>query len=226
MMAMGVDTSTAEGSVAVVEGERVLGEINIAAGGQHQSRLLRSVDVLLDLTGLEISKIDVLAVALGPGTFTGLRVGIATAKGMAVARGIPTYGISTLAAMAMRHREAEVPIVPMIDAGREEIYGALFSIQGGGLVPGVAERESKPEVFLRALPAGPVLFCGDGAVRYGGLIEKIRGGADRVDCGPSFLGSTLARWGVRMLQERAPWSLGSLRPNYIRPPDAEGGRRV
>src|SRR5262245_40064777 len=96
MIALGVDTSTRAGSVALTEHERVLGEVNLDSGGHHQGRLLRSIDFLLELAGIEISGVGVLAVALGPGTFTGLRVGIATAKGLALAGGIPALGFSTL----------------------------------------------------------------------------------------------------------------------------------
>ncbi|HEV8375163.1 MAG TPA: tRNA (adenosine(37)-N6)-threonylcarbamoyltransferase complex dimerization subunit type 1 TsaB, partial [Candidatus Polarisedimenticolia bacterium] len=92
MIGLGVDTSTRAGSVAVLEQERILGELNLASGGHHQGRLLRSIDFLLDLAELDITKISVLAVALGPGTFTGLRVGIATVKGIALAGGIPAVG--------------------------------------------------------------------------------------------------------------------------------------
>ena len=87
MIALGVDTSTPSGSVALVEEDRILGEVNLAAGGHHQERLLRGLDLLLDLAGLDISRVEVLGVGLGPGTFTGLRIGIATVKGLALARG-------------------------------------------------------------------------------------------------------------------------------------------
>src|SRR5580765_3143079 len=127
MISLGVDTSTPAGSVAIADGERLLGEINLASGRHHQEHLLRSVDVILDLAGLDFSRVDVLAVGLGPGTFTGLRVGIATVKGLSLARGIPAYGLSTLAAMALLHGDRGRCVAPLIDAGRREIYGALYS---------------------------------------------------------------------------------------------------
>src|SRR5262245_910507 len=99
MIALGIDTSTPSGSVAIRREEQLLGEINLATGGHHQERLLRSIDFLLDLAGLDISGVDLFAVALGPGTFTGLRVGIATVKGLAVARGVPDFGLYRLCAL-------------------------------------------------------------------------------------------------------------------------------
>ena len=133
MISLGVDTSTAAGSVAVLQDGRLLGELNLASGAHHQERLLRSIDLMLDLAGLDISRVDLLTVALGPGTFTGLRVGIATVKGLALARGIPAYGISTLLALGHRHVHRGLPVAPLIDAGRREIYAALYSSDPAGV---------------------------------------------------------------------------------------------
>jgi len=226
MISLGVDTSTPAGSVALAEDDRILGEVNLATGGHHQERLLRAVDLLLDLAGVEISRVEVLGVALGPGTFTGLRIGIATVKGLALARGIPAYGLSTLQAMALLHREMGLPVAPMIDAGRREVYAALYSFDQDGLHVVREERSGPPREFLEALPAGPVLFCGDGARVYRDLVAGVRGPGDRLEADSCFLGSTLARWAVAGLRAKSPWTLGMLRPNYIRPPDAEARPRI
>jgi tRNA threonylcarbamoyladenosine biosynthesis protein TsaB len=221
MIALGVDTSTADGSVAVVDPGRLLGEVNRTAGGHHQGRLLRSVDLLLETVGMEIGGVDLLAVALGPGSFTGLRVGIATVKGLALARGVPAYGLSTLSAMALHRGEDPSPVAAMIDAGRGEVFAGIYEVRGGEAVPLGEERSESPESFVARLPSGPLRFCGDGARRYRDLIRRSRGPADRIDPEPCFLGRTLARWGLDRHQQRSPWSLADLRPNYLRPPDAE-----
>jgi tRNA threonylcarbamoyladenosine biosynthesis protein TsaB len=221
MLSLGVDTSTPAGSVALAEGNRILGEVNLVSGRHHQERLLRSVDFLLDLSGAGMAGVDVLGVGLGPGTFTGLRIGIATVKGLALARGIPAYGLSTLKAMALLHRERRIPVAPMIDAGRKEAYSALYLPQEGGLVTLLDERGGPPEDFLGALPPEAVLFCGDGVRGCRDLIREARGPEDIIIPGPCFLGPVLARWAHGCLQEGTPWLLGTLRPNYIRPPDAE-----
>jgi tRNA threonylcarbamoyladenosine biosynthesis protein TsaB len=221
MIGLGVDTSTRAGSVAVLEQERILGELNLASGGHHQGRLLRSIDFLLDLAGLDITRISVLAVALGPGTFTGLRVGIATVKGIALAGGIPAVGFSTLWAMAQCHRGRQLPIVPLLDAGRGEVYSALFSPEEGDLRTVLVERSESPGSLVARLPESPVLFCGDGIAVCRNLILSARGRKDSLEEGSCFLGAVLARLGVQKLKEGSPWSLNSLKPNYIRPPDAE-----
>ncbi|MCI0408290.1 MAG: tRNA (adenosine(37)-N6)-threonylcarbamoyltransferase complex dimerization subunit type 1 TsaB, partial [Acidobacteria bacterium] len=131
MIALGIDTSTPAGSVALRREERLLGEINLATGEHHQEKLLRSIDFLLDLVGLDISQVDLLAVALGPGTFTGLRVGIATVKGLAVATGVPAFGFSTLLALGHRYSARGLPVACMIGAGRGEVYSALYGSRQG-----------------------------------------------------------------------------------------------
>jgi tRNA threonylcarbamoyladenosine biosynthesis protein TsaB len=226
MVSLGVDTSTPAGSVALVEDDRILGEVNLAAGRHHQVSLLRSVDLLLDLAGVGMDRVDVLGVGLGPGTFTGLRIGIATVKGLSLARGVPAYGLSSLCAMALLHREGGLPVAPLIDAGRREVYAALFG--SGEEVPRTlrGEQGGPPRPFLEGLPAGPLLFCGDGARAYRDLILQVRGAGDRLDPEPCFLGRALARWAIRQLREKSPWSLGALKPNYIRPPDVEAPPRI
>jgi tRNA threonylcarbamoyladenosine biosynthesis protein TsaB len=225
MIALGIDTSTAAGSVAILRDKQLLGEINLATGAHHQERLLRSLDSLLDLVGLDISRVDILTVALGPGTFTGLRVGIATVKGLAVARGVPAFGISTLLALGHRYMGRGLPVAPMVDAGRGEVYSALYRAQHGELREDLPEQGGDPESFLASLPLEPVLLCGDGIGIYKDLILRTRPGNDQRVAGPCFLGATLGMLGARKLREGCPWSIGSLKPNYIRLPDAELGRR-
>jgi len=225
MIALGIDTSTAAGSVALVRDRRLLGEINLATPEHHQERLLRSIDSLLDLAGLDISEVGALSVALGPGTFTGLRVGIATAKGLAVAAGIPAFGFSTLLAMGHRFIDQGLPVAALVDAGRGEIYAALFRREQGELREALAQQSGGPRDLLASLPLEPILFCGDGVERLHDDILRMRHGTDRLAEGPCFLGATLARLAAKNIEEGQPWSITSLKPNYIRPPDAELGRR-
>jgi len=221
MISMGVDTSTPAGSVAILSDERLLGEFNLASGAHHQERLLRSLDLLLDLAGLDISRVDLFAVALGPGTFTGLRVGIATVKGLALARGVPAFGFSTLKALGDNHAHRGLPVAAMIDAGRGEVYAALYESDPGGVKEVLPERGEAPERFLSTLPDQPLLFCGSGVRTYSDLILRQRRGNDQLLEGPSFLGQILGRLGLRKFKEGCPWSLASLKPNYLRLPDAE-----
>jgi tRNA threonylcarbamoyladenosine biosynthesis protein TsaB len=224
VVALGIDTSTPAGSIGLAEGDSLQGEIRLAAGGHHQERLLRGVDALLDLLGIPIGSVGVIAVALGPGSFTGLRVGIATAKGLALARGIPAYGLSTLAAMALHFRSRGLPIAPVIDAGRREVYAALFRVEDGILRSIREEKAGPPEEFFSSLPREPILLCGDGVRRYRDRIPGDQGVERVLEAEGCFLGGTLARWGAEQLGRGSPWSLRELKPNYLRPADAEVGR--
>jgi tRNA threonylcarbamoyladenosine biosynthesis protein TsaB len=224
VIALGIDTSTPAGSIGLSQGDSLQGEIRLAAEGHHQERLLRGVDALLDLLGLSIGSVGVIAVALGPGSFTGLRVGIATAKGLALARGIPAYGLSTLAAMALHFRRRGLPVAPVIDAGRREVYAALFRVEDGLLREIREETAGPPEEFFSSLPPEPILLCGDGVRRYFDRIPAGRGVARILETEGCFLGGTLARWGAEQAGRKSPWSLRQLKPNYLRPPDAEVGR--
>jgi len=224
VVALGIDTSTPAGSIGLAEGDSLQGEIHLAAGGHHQERLLRGIDALLDLLGIPIGSVSVIAVALGPGSFTGLRVGIATAKGLALALGVPAYGLSTLAAMALHFRRRGLPIAPVIDAGRREVYAALFRVEDGLIRTIREEKAWTPEEFFSLLPPEPVLLCGDGARRYSDRIPADQEVERVLETEGCFLGGTLARWGAEQVGGKSPWSLRQLKPNYLRPADAEVGR--
>lgn len=225
MLCLGVDTSTPAGSIALVEQDRWVAELNLDSTGHHQGRLLKSLDLLLDVAGADFSKVDLLGVALGPGSFTALRVGIATVKGLAVARSIPARGFSTLLALGWRFRAARLPVAAMVEAGRGEVYASLFRWQGDEPVPVLPERGEAPERFIASVPTGPVVFTGDGSRVHRDLIGRLRGEADLFDSGPFFIGTALAEMAASRHRQGAPWSLAQLRPNYIRPPDAELPRR-
>lgn len=225
MLCLGVDTSTPAGSIALVERDRLVAELNLDSEGHHQGRLLRSLDLLLDVAGADFSQVGLLGVALGPGSFTALRVGIATVKGLSVARGIPAQGFSTLCALGWRFRSGRLPIAAMVEAGRGEVYASLTRWEGEEPVMMLSERGEPPERFLRSLPVGPVVFTGGGVWAHRALIGRLRGDADLVDSGPFFLGTTLAEMAARRHEQGAPWYLGNLKPNYIRPPDAELPRK-
>jgi tRNA threonylcarbamoyladenosine biosynthesis protein TsaB len=225
VLCLGVDTSTPAGSIALVERGRLVAELNIDSDRHHQGRLLRGLDLLLDLVGVDFSKVALLGVALGPGSFTALRVGIATVKGLSVARKIPAHGFSTLAALSWRFRSSRLPVAAMLEAGRGEVYGSVTRWAEDELVAILPERGESPERFIRSVPPGPVIFTGEGARLRGDLVSRLRGDADILDSGPYFLGAALAEMAGSRHERGAPWSLGNLKPNYIRPPDAELPRR-
>src|SRR5258706_559475 len=131
MRVLAVDTSSDRGSVCVTNDRDVVGEIRLASSVQYSERLFRSVEFLFQHVGFLLSDIDVFIAARGPGSFTGLRVGLAAMEAFAAAHGKPGAGISTLEALAWKTGFRDVLIAPTIDARRGDIYGALYRRSGG-----------------------------------------------------------------------------------------------
>jgi tRNA threonylcarbamoyladenosine biosynthesis protein TsaB len=177
MRVLAVDTSSERGSVCVAAGGDVIGEIRLASSVQYSERLFHSVEFLLAHLPLQLSDIDIFAAARGPGSFTGLRVGLAAIGAFVAAHGKHGAGISTLEALAWKTGIRSVPVAPMIDARRGDVYGALYRRIPDDPAPGrlVEERPPvvlKPAEWLASLPQEKLIFCGDGAYRYRALIEE------------------------------------------------------
>lgn len=166
-----LDTATRAGSVAVTRGETLLGEILIEAESTHSDRLLVSVEQLLGDLSLTLADCDAFAVVHGPGSFTGLRVGIATAKGLALATGKPLVGVSSLATLAMAAPFSRYPVCALLDARKQEVYAGLFAWQGGVPHPLAAEAALAPDRLLDQLHE-ETLFVGSGALCYRTLIVR------------------------------------------------------
>ena len=125
-MLLAIDTSTNFASIALADGETLLAELNWRVGQQHGSETLERMRWLLSGQGVTMAQLDGLAVALGPGSFNGVRVALATAKSLAFALDIPLYGIPTLDICAWGARLSPDPIWSLLDAGRGEVYAARY----------------------------------------------------------------------------------------------------
>ena len=126
MIILGIDTSSDVASVALISEEKLIGEYTLNFKKTHSERLMPMIDKMLTDCGYEMSQIDGFAVAIGPGSFTGLRIGIATAKGLAHACGKPVIPVSTLAALAYNLPMCEHLIVPIMDARRSQVYTGTY----------------------------------------------------------------------------------------------------
>src|SRR5215471_18602943 len=126
MRVLAVDTSSEHGSVCVTDNGEVLGEIRLASSVQYSERLFRSIEFLFQHLNFPLNDIDIFAAARGPGSFTGLRVGIAAMEGFVAAHQKRGAGVSTLQALAWKTGLRDVRIAPMIDARRGDIYGAVY----------------------------------------------------------------------------------------------------
>ena len=172
MNILAIDTSGVTASVALLQDEKVLAEIFINLGRNHSEILLPSIDHLLMVTGFELRAIDVFACTVGPGSFTGIRIGVGTVKGLAIAADRPVVGLSALEVLAMDALGFQRKICPMIDARREQVYAGLYADNGSdALISIIPERLIMANEFLELIE-GETVFTGTGAVKYRDIIQR------------------------------------------------------
>ncbi len=128
-MQIAIDTSTDYASIALVHDHNFIAEMTWRCGQNHSVELYPRLDFLLDKAGLDIKSIESVIVAVGPGSFNGLRVGVSAAKGLAFGLGIPIIGVGTLEVMAWPHAESGMPVCALQNAGREEIAAAIYQLK-------------------------------------------------------------------------------------------------
>jgi len=211
MRVLAIDTTTRSGSVAVVDAEHVLGELRFAGELDHSARVLPAARALLAVLGLPLADVDAFAVTLGPGSFTGLRVGIATVQGLVLASRRPCLGVSTLDVLAARIRGAAATLVAAIDAYRDEVYLGVYDAEARPQGP---PRVGRPEALAATLP--PAAACiGDGALRYRDALAAGCPGAS-FQRRSLFLAASLGELAVPRLLAGEGADAGSLRPLYLR----------
>lgn len=167
MIVVGIETSTPRTSVAIGSEREILGAISVA-GKARQEAVTPALDQLRGWAGIELSQIGGVAVGIGPGLFTGLRVGIETAKTLAQVLAVPIVGITSLDALAFSVRHTHKLIVAVIDGRRGEVFYAIYRALPGGVVRGSDYVVGTPDHLsaeLESLP-GEMLAVGDGAILY------------------------------------------------------------
>lgn len=169
---LALETATPCGSVALVGPDRCLGEYSLNTETTHSRRLLAGIEWLLEQTGLSWERIDAIAVSLGPGSFTGLRIGLATAKGLCLATGKPLLGVASLDGLAAQLPFAALPVCPVVDARKKEVYTALYRCDEG-LPARTSDFLAIAPERLGEIITGPTLFVGDGLTLYGRLLRRI-----------------------------------------------------
>lgn len=216
-----IDTSSNTCSVALTIGQRIAGEYLLELDKTLTNRLLCCVDTLLSSAGLRIDDIDCFAVALGPGSFTGIRVGVATVKGLALAVSKPVVGFSSLAMLAGSLPWSSSLVCPMFDARKKEVYAGIYQCRPVP-EPLIEDCVLPPEEFLKKISA-PVIFIGEGSVKYRDLITSSMG-ADalfapwNINQPRASVGALLA---VDLFAKGNTLPLVDLNPTYIRPSEAE-----
>jgi tRNA threonylcarbamoyladenosine biosynthesis protein TsaB len=217
---LAIDTSTSLGAVALFEDAHLISETAVHVKRGHAGYLLPIIENLLKNAGLQADQLDLVACAIGPGSFSALRVGISTAKGLAFGAGAQVTGINTLEAMAHSFGYANKPVLPVLDAKKDQVYAAFFEPTGAGACKRAGEDlVLAPEELIEQIKPGTIVF-GEGVTRYESLFrEKLK---DSVLFIPEHFcyhrGGAVADlgWG-RYLKEDVDQQL---LPHYLRPPDA------
>lgn len=183
MRILTIETSTPTEDVAVVDAGRVLAERRLAAGRGHAEELVIAIAEALRDSATELRALGAIGVSIGPGRFTGLRVGLATAKGLSAVAGVPVRPVPTLEALARTWGSPGALAAPTLDARRGEVYGALFRLgdrRPARLLDDLAETPDAFAARVRGAAAGePVLFIGTGALAYRMEFGRALGAAAR-----------------------------------------------
>ena len=223
MLILGIDTASPQVGVAIGGHEGVLASFHSARGRQHAETLTPAIEFVCRQARVELREISCVAVDVGPGLFTGMRVGIATAKAIAAALRVPMIGASSLDLLAMPVRHTSRRIVSVLDAKRGEVFTAHYVSAPGGIQRiGEYRCETAEELVVELMAdRGNYLLVGDGALRY----RDVLSGVENVEIAEQSLSMPSASALVQLAHSHAlreQWvNTWDLQPLYLRQPDAE-----
>ncbi|GAB4163776.1 MAG: tRNA (adenosine(37)-N6)-threonylcarbamoyltransferase complex dimerization subunit type 1 TsaB [Geothermobacteraceae bacterium] len=222
-----VDSSTPAGSLALCENGQVLAEYLRHLPGTHTEWLLQAIEYLLDQAGMRPDQLDAIAGVIGPGSFTGLRVGLATVKGLAMAAGLPVVPLSSLELLACGLPYATDPVCALLDARKQEVYSGLFDLTEGIPVAITDEAVLPPEELAARLEP-TCLLVGEGAFAYRDRFETLLSAGCQL--APRHLACPRAALAAELvavrLQEDRTVDAASLVPRYLRASEAERARNM
>ena len=226
MKLLAVDTSGPVCGVAVMDGNKVLSEMISQNRYTHSASLMPMVEQSLRSAGVTLAEMDALAVVTGPGSFTGVRIGVATVKGLAHGSGKPCVPVDALGALARRACPGggEILVCPMQDARAGQVYAAAFR-------KGERQMDNAPLKLedclerVRTLDDGPWLFTGDGAAVHRERIREMLGGK-AVFAEGDFACLRPSAVGLLALEKGVPVDYLTLRETYLRPPNAEKNKKL
>jgi len=219
LVVLGIDTATWTAAAGVVRDGEVLAEGVYREERSHTRSLTQLVERVLADAGLAITDVEGLAVSIGPGSFTGLRVGLALAKGIAFAGGVPIAPVSTLEALAWAAGAAPGETVcAALDARKQEVYAAFFAMTADGPRRETPDEALRPAALAARLRPGCIVV-GDAADVYGAVLGERSVLRPFATHHPR--GGVVARLGWQRLLAGGAEPIGPLEPVYVRPPDAE-----
>jgi len=219
---LAIDTSTDTGSIAITDGEDILAESILNVGRTHSETLIPSFQEMLEKTQLDIKDLDLLALTLGPGSFTGVRIGASTIKGFALALDKPVAGVSTLEALASNFPFSSLPIMPLFDARRGEIYSGMFQWEEGIIKRLSEDRAASLDDAISRIET-KTIFAGEGLVKYGHMIKDRLG--DNAVFAPRAVwyirASNVAALGLKSYKADGGLDIATFTPSYRRRSEAE-----
>ena len=227
MLILAFETSAKAGSVALLEDKKLLGESYQNTGLTHSQTLLTMAQDLLKSCGCAVKDVTAVAVAAGPGSFTGVRIGVAAAKGFAWGAELPCCGVSTLEAMALQMGIYQGYICPVMDARRRQVYNALFHAEKGTCTRIAEDRAISLEDLGKELKnlQEPVFLVGDGSVLcYNTLLETVPALVLPPEHRMHQRAASVALAAVEQLARGEKTDAASLSPNYLRLSQAERER--
>lgn len=223
-MLLAIETATLASGVALATADKLVAEIIVQTRKTHSERLMPHIEQLLELGQVAKEDITAIAVSIGPGSFTGLRIGLATAKALAYVWNVPVIGVSTLAALAYACPAPNSLICPLLDAQKGNVYQAVYRWEKGMLqevIPPrvIAHQEAINELASQPLP---VIMLGEGAVLFQ---EAIVAAADPIELAPLHIilprAGSVALLGHQLLRQGIRHDVMTLEPLYIRRSEAE-----
>lgn len=223
-MLLALETSAERGGVALFDGGALVGEADVAEAERHAASLLVCLDSLLARVSRKLDEVERIALAVGPGSFTGLRIGLATALGLAFGTRRTLVPVPTLAALALQAEGVTGLVAPLVDARRGEVYAGLYRADGTALLPDTCV---SPSDWLATLPAGePIALLGSGAELHRAALAAALGARARFL--PSQIGVLRARsvgaLGHRLAQAGADLPPEQVELRYLRRAEAEAKR--
>jgi len=222
MKILAVDTATQSCSVAVTSDGALCAELTTVRKQTHSKHLMELIHSVLEIAGFRVADMDGLAVTVGPGSFTGLRVGISTVKGFAYALDKPVVGVSSLKALAWQCAATSYLICPLIDARKGEVYCATYRFSEDQLIQKTGARAMTPEAVITEIIT-PCMFIGTGARLYRQRIDTALGSLAHFVPGDQNIirASSVAILSMSRFEANDTDETAGLVPHYIRKSDAE-----
>ena len=222
MRVLGIDTSTMTAGVGIVQDHEVLVDLKFDVKITYSEVLLSTIDLALKTVGLMINDMDGFAISIGPGSFTGLRIGLSTVKGLCFSSGKPLASVSSLDALASLSLFCQHPVAPLLDAKKNQVYAAIYDTSNGELKRETDYLVVGIENLVKNI-SKRTLFVGPGAKLYQKELIRLLGDKACFALNEQSLpsGACVARLGLKKLTSGQTEEIANLEPLYIRMSEAE-----